>query len=287
MTKVVDSLLGKRTRPVFISDVTPPRGGAAELLDGMRHLEADYIAVAYNPGKLVRADSVTVAFELKRRFGRDAIFNLSPRDMNKLALESRLLGAQLLGLENVLVLQGDQFSERDALRSVGDYSATGLIAAVKRLNQGLDYREAKLRSSTDFCVGAALDVGRGSAKEASLTHEKVQAGADFFVSQPVFDTRSIEEFLEAYESVAGQPLAQPVFWGIQVLAKEGVLFSSVPPDLMRDLEAGRDGVDIALELYALFHEIGIEGFYAISPILKGGARDYEAGGRFLAEAMKS
>src|SRR2546423_1398992 len=103
--KVTDALTPDRMSPTFICDFTPPRGSSAELLRDASKLEADFISVAYNPGKLVRVDSVSAAFEIKRTHGRDVVFNLSPRDMNRLALQSRLLGAELLGLENLLIIQ--------------------------------------------------------------------------------------------------------------------------------------------------------------------------------------
>src|SRR5215471_9432189 len=98
--KVTDALTANSTRPVFICDFTPPRGSDPALLQDAAKLDAEYISVAYNPGKLVRLDSVSASFEIKRAHGRDVVFNLSPRDMNRLALQSRLLGAGLLGLEN-------------------------------------------------------------------------------------------------------------------------------------------------------------------------------------------
>src|SRR5438045_477045 len=129
MATVTEALAEKRGKPVFICDFSPPRAGKPEYFDDARALEADFICVAYNPGKAVRVDSVAAAHEIKRVTGRDAVFNLSPRDMNRLALESRLLGAQLLGLENVVVVQGDSFTDRDPSAPVKDYTATGLIAA--------------------------------------------------------------------------------------------------------------------------------------------------------------
>jgi len=286
MTKVTEAILAAgEDRAVFVCDFTPPRGSDPELLEGARHLaRADFICVAYNPGKLVRVDSVAAAFAVRERTGREVVFNLAPRDMNRLALESRLLGAGLLGLENVLVVQGDAFTDRDGVPAAKDYTATGLIRAVKQLNQGLDYRGARLRADCDFCVGASLDLSRGIQDEARLAAKKVEAGADFLVSQPVFDLTLISDFLSAFEKAAGAPLAVPVLWGLQILTAEGVLFSNVPQDLLRDLERGRDGVDIALETYALFREAGIAGVYLVSPILRGGARDYQAAARFMEQA---
>ena len=69
--------------------------------------DADFIAVAYNPGRAVRANSAMLAAAVQGRMGIDATFTLATRDMNQLALQSQLLGAQMLGLENVIVVQGD------------------------------------------------------------------------------------------------------------------------------------------------------------------------------------
>jgi homocysteine S-methyltransferase len=284
MTKVTDALARTPERPLFICDFSPPRGSGRGVLDDAALLKADFICVAYNPGKAVRIDSIALASEIQRVTGTGAIFNLAPRDMNQLALQSQLLGADFLGLDNVVVVGGDAFTERDGLLGVGAYSSAGLIKAINEMNNGLDFKGLKLREPTDFCIGAALDAARGLDHEARLTRRKVTAGADFFLAQPVFDPVLITDFLAAYDALAGGPLRQPVFWGLQILVQGGVLFSNVPEDLRRDLENGRDGVDIALETYALLREAGVNTVYLVSPILRGGARDYTAGARFLAEA---
>lgn len=281
--KVTDAL-EQAGRPVFITDFTPPRGADPSLLDGAAHLRgADFVSVAYNPGKLVRLDSATAAWQLKQRFGVDVVFNLSPRDMNKIALQSRLLGAAAMGLENVLVLQGDPIAQRDGVTGVRDYTATGLIGAVRELNEGKDYRGSNLRSACDFCIGAALDLNRDLQAEVRLARRKVEAGAQFFVAQPVFGAEPIDAFRQAYEAEAGEPPV-PVFWGVQVMAKDGVLFAGVPDAVRQQVERGRDGVEIALEVYHALREHGENAFYVVSPIMRGGARDYEAAARFFEAA---
>ena len=281
MTKVTDSL-AHATRPVFITDFTPPRGADPALFDGAAHLQqADFVSVAYNPGKLVRVDSAAAAYQIKQRFDLDVVFNLSPRDMNKVALESRLLGATALGLQNVLVLQGDPITERDAVTPVRDYTATRLIAAVRNLNEGKDYRGSSLRTACDFCIGAALDLNRDLGAEARLVHRKVEAGAQFFVAQPVFSAEEVQAFHNAYTAQAGTGLEAPIFWGVQILAKEGVIFSSVPQAVREQIEQGRDGVEIAREVYESLRSRGENAFYVVSPIMRGGARDYEAAARFF------
>ena len=283
MAKVTDVYKERGSGPVIVCDFTPPRGVDHRYLENARHLDVDFISVAYNPGKAVRVDSAMLGYSIKKKTGRDVVVNLAVRDMNRLALESHILGASVLGLENLLVLGGDPFSPAQLRRvkNVGDFKATELIRAVRDMNRGLDYRGRKLRGATDMCVGGVVDLGRGVEVEARLTRRKVEAGAQFLVTQPIFSAGEKKRFEEAYEAVAGEPLGVPVFYGLQILVEGGVTFVQAPAAAVRDLEAGRDGVDIATEAWEGFKEVGIDGVYLVSPILKGGARDYQAAGRFL------
>lgn len=281
MARLTDVLTPDRRDPVFVADFSTPRSGRAQDLSDAEILPADFICVAYNPGKAVRVDSVAAAAHIKRATGTETIFNLSPRDMNKLALESKLLGAQLLGLENMLVVQGDPMTDRDPSTAVKDYTATGLIAATASLNAGIDHKGSKLRAPTAFCIGGSVDLDRGVEQQARLTRRKVEAGAHFLMTQPIFDATLVERFQGAYETLAGGALSVPVVWGLQILAKDGVVFSNVPAEAREQLAAGRDAVELALQTYEELRAAGVVGFYLVSPIMRGGARDYEAGRRFL------
>jgi methionine synthase / methylenetetrahydrofolate reductase (NADH) len=284
--KVTDKVRASGGAPVFICDFSPPRGAGPEGVEPARGIEADYICVAYNPGKAVRVDSAAMAAAIKRQAGRDVVFNLATRDMNKLALQSHLLGAQMSGLENLVVLAGDAFSERDRSQAtaVSDFRPTELIASIAAMNAGTDYKGSRLRSPTDFCIGASIDLTRGVAREARLAHRKAQAGAQFFLTQPIFNPAEIGAFQQAYAAIGETELAQPIFWGVQILAKDGVIFSSVPQEVSRELEAGRPGTDIALELLRKVFDAGVRTIYLVPPILRGGARNYEAAQTVLTEA---
>ena len=273
---------------IFICDYSPPRTADPTVLAPIQELEADYICVAYNPGRRVRVDSTVCAATIKQQYGKDAIFNLSPRDMNKLALQSHLLGSQMLALDNVLVVHGDKFTDKElmAVSSVRDYKATELIHAIKNMNEGLDYKGSKLEAATNLCIGASIDLGRGAEREAGLTHRKVLAGADFFISQPVFTIDEIRSFEFAYAQTAGTNLTTPIFWGVQVLQQGGIIFSTVPQLIRAELEAGRDGAEIALEQVRMLHDVGIRTIYLIAPILRGGARDYAAAQRVITAARQ-
>ena len=283
MAKVTE-VYAASSGPVVLCDCTPPRSADPTALDAVGAVGADFACVAYNPGKLPRADSVAAALAIKARTGTDVVFNLATRDMNKIAVQSRLLGAQMLGLENVVILQGDRFSPEEAerVKAVNDYTPTSLIASAAAMNDGLDYRGSKLRGATSLCIGASFDLARDLDREVALTQRKVDAGAHFLIAQPIYDLEVRHAFLEAYERSTAAPLDLPVFWGLQVLDKDGIVLGIVPPEMRQQLDDGRPGVDIAIELLRQFVGDGVRGVYLVPPILRGGARDYEAARQVLA-----
>ena len=283
MAKVTERCFEATGADCFLCDFSPPRSGDPASIV-IPDIPADFIAVACNPGRAVRANSAILAGHIKTHTGRDVTFTLVTRDMNKLAVESLLLGAQLLGLENVIVAQGDPFSPRDLerVKHVGDYTPTSLIASIASMNAGADFRGSRLRSPADFCIGATLDLTRELCDETLLARRKLDAGADFLITQPIFDPVNARRFLDAYADHSGEEMAAPVFFGLQVLKAGGVLFSSIPESVRRELDQGRDGVEIALELYERFRKSGIRNVYLVPPIARGGARDYRAAQQFLA-----
>lgn len=268
---------------VFLCDVSPPRGADPSFVEAVRWLDADFLCVAYNPGRSVRVTSAIAAAIIRQHTCKEVLFSLACRDMNKLALQSYLLGAHALGLQNVVVVKGDDFTEKDlaAVRPVHDITTTELVRAIKSMNEGIDYKGLRLRAPTDFCVGATLDLGKGVEREARLVQRKVSAGAEFLITQSLYDVSLTRQFLDVYQSLGGEALQIPVFYGIQVMEKDGLLFGDIPPKLKEDLERGRPGTDIALELLHRFVESGFRSFYLVPPILKGGVRDYEAAQRVL------
>ena len=285
--KVTDRYDSRGEALVFICDFTPPRSLDEAAMEAAAKLQSDFICVAYNPGKRVRVDSAMFAAAVRRKSGKEMVFNLGTRDMNKLALQTHLLGAQLLGLDNVLVVQGDPFSEKERVqvRQVGDYKSTELMAAIVEMNAGKDYRGAALPTPTDICIGASIDFGRGVQGEAVLTVRKASAGAHYFVTQPVYDLSEIDEFQAHYRKAAGEDLAQPVFYGVQILEKDGIIFSSVPQRVRDELEKGRPGFEVALEQLQRLSARGIRSFYLVPPILRGGARNYEAANHLISSAQ--
>jgi len=283
MAKVVDCTREQTGRPAFICDYSPPRSGRPEDLPAPPEL-ADFISAAYNPGRAVRTNPVATAAVLRDRYDAEPLFTLATRDMNRLALESLLLGAQALGLENVIVVAGDPFGPRDTAAAVYDYRPTELISAIVSLNSGEDHRGSSLRSPTDFCIGATVDMGRGVEREARLAARKVDAGADFLITQPVFDPADIGQFTDAYARAHGDALSVPVFYGLGLMDPDGVSFAAVPQWVTDDLAAGRSGVDIALQVWESLRGAGVADCYLVPPIRRSGARNYAAAQQFLTQA---
>ena len=283
MAKVTEHVASAGDRMSIISDFSPPRGGDAALLGDVDSLDADFVSIAYNPGLSVRVNSAMTAAWVKSQTDRDVIFTLATRDMNKVAIQSLLLGAQLLGVENVVVVKGDPLSPRDSqrFRAVDDYTPTGLIRAILEMNGGIDLRGLKLRAPTDFCVGATIDLARDITAELALTRHKVEAGAQFFLAQPTFDPAIVISFMNRYTEQFGEALKAPVFHGIQVMAPESIRFGDIPDWVTNDLDSGRPGEEIALEVWQGYINAGLLLAYLIPPILRGGRRDYAAARRTI------
>ncbi len=304
MTTVTQTLSLAGDRPVFVCDFSPPRGADLSTVAQAKDIGADFLCVAYSPGKSVRVDSTVIAHLLARGgdakpppfgerkpppsgggiAGQGVIFNLACRDMNRLAIQNHLLGAQLLGLENVVVLQGDGFTEkeREAVKGVNDYQPAELIRDIQRLNRGEDFRGGKLRAPTAFCVGAVVDFSKGLDEEARRAARKVESGADFFLSQTFWDVVVAGRFHDTYQRQTGSPFPKPIFYGLPVPAKDGILFGQPPEWVRRDLEQGRPGADIAGELLRAFLAEGLRAIYLVPPILRSGRRDYGAARDVLA-----
>jgi 5,10-methylenetetrahydrofolate reductase len=276
VVKVVEKHSTERGRTLFICDFSPPRGADPELLEPARHLGADFISVAYNPGKSARVNSVVAAHWIKAHAGRDVTFTIATRDMNKVAVQSLLLGAQLLGLENLVVVKGDEFSDRELaeVKDVSDFRPTELLRSIGQMNQGVDFKGLRLRSPADFCIGATIDLGRGIDRELRLTRRKAEAGAQYFISQPTFHPSGPSELMARYAEAYGEQLL--IFHGVQVMAPESLVFGNVPQWVTDDLARGRSGVDIALQVLHEFAEAGLKTIYLVPPVLRGGRRDYEA-----------
>ena len=269
--------------PTFICDFSPPKGASYRDIETAASLDAHCLSVPYNPGKSVYANSAIAAHAVNSRAGKDVAFTVAARDMNILAAQSLLLGAALLGLQNVIVVRGDDFTpaELRGVKPVHDRTPTALIRSIRDMNDGIDFRGRPLSDPTGFCIGATVDANRSAASQASLTRRKIESGAHFLISQPGFTTEAPLRFIRAYERSYGAPPAVPLFFGIQMIAPGSRAFSPVPDSIRDSLQAGVSPADIAIQAIYNFIEAGITAFYLMPPIFPGGARDYPSAAQVL------
>lgn len=270
---------------VTICDVSPPRGADAGSLADAARVRADFLCVAYSPGRSVRLGSAMSAGILVRRFGRRAAFNLATRDMNRIAIQSALLDAAAMGVDNVAVLRGDPLSERDSrqVSAANDYTTTALLRDIGEMNRGRDFRGRRFDAPTAFCAGATADMSNPIEREAALAARKAKAGAEFILCQAAFDAaRTLDFKRRLRERLDDSATAAPnLFAGVQIPSADGTIFGDASGRARAELRAGRSGLDIATENAAALRDAGFNLFYIIPPILPKGARDYEAADRLI------
>lgn len=145
----------------------------------------------------------SLCIQIQQHTGIETILHYTCRDRNVLSIQSDLLGASSIGLKNILCLTGDppKLGNYPDATAVFDVDAIGLVNIVRRLNHGLDIGSNSIAASTNFTIGVAANPG-----VPDIEHElrrfayKVEAGAEYAITQPVFDLRLLEEFLNRIES---------------------------------------------------------------------------------------
>jgi homocysteine S-methyltransferase len=277
-------------------ELAPPRGAdASEAIAAAKMLAAagvDAVNISDNPTARLRMSSTALAHLIMRETGLATILHLTCRDRNLLALQSELLGAAALGVTAILPLTGDPSNVGDFPKatSVFDVTSLGLTKMVRDLNKGLDHAGSVVEPSTHFRIGVAVNPDTKSlAGELEKVEQKLDAGADFAVTQPVFDAASIQPFL----AWAAQR-SLPVLVGVLLLRSHRnaeFLHNEVPgmhvPDAVR--ERLRRANDAAVEGIAIARDVVVE--LARTPGAAGAyliPQDrYEAAARVVAAATEA
>lgn len=191
--------LGKKF--VTTVEIDPPRGVAIEKTLGrasaLRGFDA--INIADSPMARVRMSPVALAHLLRECMGVDTILHMTCRDRNLLSLQSDLLGAYALGVHNVLALTGDPVSVGDYPQATGvfDVTSEGLVRVISRLNSGMDLAGNPLSEPPRFCIGVAVNPASSDPeKEIGRLARKIEAGAHFALTQPIYDLPVLEKFIE-------------------------------------------------------------------------------------------
>ena len=246
---------------LITAEVGPVKGteidgllGDAELIKG----RVDAINVTDLQSSVMRLGSMAVC-HLLTDHGIDPIFQMTCRDRNRLALQSDLLSAWVLGIRNVLALTGDHptLGDHPDAMAVFDLDSVGLLRAIGKLNEGFDMAGNQLKGAPNFLSGAV--VNPGADNEAALEmqiikmEKKIEAGARFFQTQGIFDLDLFEKFIKRVEG-----FKIPVMGGIILLKSAGmarfmnknVAGVSVPDALIKEMEETKDKVKTSVKIAA-------------------------------------
>jgi methylenetetrahydrofolate reductase (NADPH) len=250
--------LVKQGKFVISAEVGPPKGvdiqemlETAELMRG----RVDAINVTDQQSSAMRLGSLATCRLLKEK-GLEPVFQVTCRDRNRIALQSDLLSAYVLGIENVLCLTGDHVSLGDhpQAKPVFDLDSVSLLLAARELEQGRDLAGKELTGAPHFCLGAVVSPGADPVEPQIIKMEKkVKAGAQFFQTQAVYEPEKFKEFMKAIAH-----LNVPVLVGIVLLKSAGmarfmnknVAGVHVPDNLIEEMDGAEDRAKKSIEIAA-------------------------------------
>jgi methionine synthase I (cobalamin-dependent)/5,10-methylenetetrahydrofolate reductase len=195
---------------VISIELDPPKGlNPTKLLTGAALLQqagADCINIADSPMARVRMSCMALARLIQDHQGMETIIHFTTRDRNLMAIQAELLGAHALGIRNILALTGDPLRVGDYPNTTGvwDIDSIGLIKVLRGLNEGHDAVDSSLGAKASFHIGCALNLNmtdEETDREIEKYQRKLEAGADFIMTQPIYDIAPLERFLRR----AGKP----------------------------------------------------------------------------------
>jgi homocysteine S-methyltransferase len=262
-------------------EMDPPKGAdPGPLLDRAQWLkenEVDFLNVADGPRASARMSALSFAVLLEQKVGVETILHYQCRDRNLIGIQSDLLGAYALGLRNILAVTGDppKLGDYPYATAVFDVDSVGLVKILSHLNRGLDLAGNPLGPAMPLHIGVGANPGASDLDaEIRKFQRKVEAGAEFCLTQPVYEPKYLERFLSA---ISGARI--PVLVGILPLTSyrnAEFLHNEVPgmsvPASVRELlkkapskeRAQKVGIDIARESLRAARDLA-EGAYLMPP----------------------
>ncbi len=246
---------------VITTEVGPPKGTdvsemeeVAELLRG----KIDAANVTDQQSSVMRLGSLPVCHLLKDK-GIDPVFQITCRDRNRLALQSDLLSAYVLGVENVLAITGDlpALGDHPQAKPVYDLDSVQLLEVITKLNEGYDMAGNELKGKPNFFPGAVVNPGANTEAALELQlmkmEKKIEAGARFFQTQAIYEPNAFAKFMKRVEG-----FNVPVLAGIIPLKSAGmarfmnrnVAGVFVPEELIEKMTTTEDKVQTGIEIAA-------------------------------------
>jgi homocysteine S-methyltransferase len=186
-------------------EIDPPKGlNPQKAIDGARMLKdagVDAINVADSPMARVRMSAMMLCYLIQHQVDIETIIHFTTRDRSLMGLQSELLGAHAAGIRNILALTGDPPSLGDYPDStaVYDVDSIGLIRVINKMKEGEDSSGSSIGRSANFTIACAVDPTKPDLdEEVRRLREKIDAGADFVMTQPIFDVKVWTDFLKLY-----------------------------------------------------------------------------------------
>ncbi len=244
---------------VVTSEIGPPKG--VDLTETIADAElirsrVDAINVTDLQSSVLRVGSLAVCSILKSR-GIEPIYQMTCRDRNRLALQSDLMSASVLGIENVLLLTGDYptLGDHPEAKPVFDLGSVQLIQVAKTLEGGKDMKGNVLKGSPKFCIGAVVNPGADPLEpEIIKMHKKIEAGAQFFQTQAVYDIGLFKKFLDSTKDIGGVPILAGIVLlksaGMARFMNKNVAGVFVPDGLISEMESAKDKSAKSIEIAA-------------------------------------
>jgi homocysteine S-methyltransferase len=259
----IGSLLDQGSFVTLVEIVSPKGIDCVKEIEGARTLAAlgvHAINVPDSPRASARMSAQSLCIQIQQHTGIETVLHYTCRDRNILSIQSDLLGASSIGLHNVLCITGDppKLGNYPDATAVFDVDAIGLVNIVRRLNHGLDIGANAIGASTNFTIGVGANPGVPDIEnELRRFRYKVEAGAEYAITQPVFDLRLLENFLERIRE-----FRIPIIAGIWPLTSlrnaefmKNDLRVSMPEEILLRMAqtdspdaARREGVKIAQEM---------------------------------------
>jgi homocysteine S-methyltransferase len=276
-------LAGLLTAGEFVVSVQldPPLGGnAGGLVEAARILKesgrAHFVDVNDNPRARARMNGMMASVAIQREAGIEVIPHLTPRDSTIAGLESLLLGSHAEGIRNVLAVTGDppEAGDYPGTGAVYDVDAIGLVELISRLNDGTDFHRRAIDAPTSFFPGVAVNPTADDLDlEVERFHRKIEAGAQFAMTQILFDMTYLDEFFERFGGPSPIPLLVGV-WPIKSLELAVRVHNETPgivvPDHVQERyraagsNAAEVGAELAHELISRAREVAA-GVYIVAP----------------------
>lgn len=192
---------------VTMIEITPPRGidltGIIEKAKLCAQFGVDCINIPDGPRASSRVSPLVTAVKIQQQTDIETILHFCARDRNLIGMQSDLLGAAAIGLKNILIITGDppKTGEYPDATGVFDLDSIALTSVLKNLNQGIDIGSTTFSPPTSLTIGVGANpVATDMEKELERFRQKVLAGAEYAITQPVFDVNMLFDFLDSIES---------------------------------------------------------------------------------------